>query len=622
MQPVRNLFSRFPRLVRDVARQLGKQIELTISGGEVELDKAILDTISDPLTHLVRNACDHGLESADVRRSQGKPEVGRIALTARHEGDQISIVVGDDGRGIDRETVRQAALRRGLRLPRELAQMDDRDLLSLILLPGFTTAAQVTDLSGRGVGMDVVQTNLAQLGGSVQVESEVGRGTTVTLRLPLTLAIIPSILVSAAGQSFAIPQKDVEELIDCDRQRTRARVESSPNQEFVRLRGRLLPLLHLPQLLDGTSPWTVNRPVRSDDHADPVLMVILKAGVRRFALAIDGILSTEEIVIKPMHSRLRALKLYSGATILGDGTVALILNAEGMAEMGKLRFGSDADVQPTREQQAEVSGQQLLMLKQLNGESVAVPVSAVLRIVMVHRERLDLIGGDPYLSVEGTPTSLRALGSRWSAPWFTDRAFAVLPRVCDKPVGCVVSEVLGIESVRENDIRPLPDVPLAIGAAVLRGRLTPILDLRQACHDSSSADIERLPTGSSTAARILLVDDTPFFRDLVSGHLRESGFEVLTAVHGDEAVKMLEESSFDLVVSDLEMPVLDGFGLADAVRSVDAWRHLPLLALTTMTGSDVRERALKHGFDALEVKLDEETFLTTVRRLLKERRDG
>jgi two-component system chemotaxis sensor kinase CheA len=182
--------------------------------------------------------------------------------------------------------------------------------------------------------------------------------------------------------------------------------------------------------------------------------------------------------------------------------------------------------------------------------------------------------------------------------------------------------VLGIESVRRDDIRPLANVPSALGAAILRGRITPILDLHQACHDSSSADIEHLPSGSSQAVRILLVDDTQFFRDLVMGHLRESGFEVETAIHGAEALEMLRESTFDLVVSDLEMPVLDGFGLADAVRHVDAWRHLPLLALTTMSGSDVRERALRHGFDALEVKLDAMSFLTTVRRLLKERHHG
>ena len=302
MQPVGNLFNKFPRLVRDLARQLGKQIELQMSGAEVELDKAILDAISDPLIHLVRNACDHGIETPELREAQGKPVTGRIRLVACHAGDQICLRVEDDGRGVDREAVTRQLLKQGLRTPEQLARLNDRDLIALILLPGFSTAAQVTDVSGRGVGTDVVRTNLAQLGGTVEIESQVGRGTTFTLRLPLTLAIIPALLISSSGHVYAIPQKDVEELVSVDAEQTRARIEWTKDQELVRLRGRLLPLVRLSQVLNiAGKPAPLTSAADAEPHAagqasnsEPLLVAIVRAGSRRFALAIHRVLASED----------------------------------------------------------------------------------------------------------------------------------------------------------------------------------------------------------------------------------------------------------------------------------------------------------------------------------------
>ncbi len=332
MQPIGNLFNKFPRLVRDLARQLGKQIELHVSGAEVELDKTILDAISDPLTHLVRNACDHGVERPEQREGQGKSPTARIELTARHAGDQICITVADDGRGIDREAVRRQAVKQGIRTPDELSRLNDWELLALILMPGFSTAAHVTDVSGRGVGMDVVKTNLARLGGSVEIDSMAGQGTTFTLRLPLTLAIIPGLLVAAAGQRYVIPQKDLEELVCVDAEQTRVRIEWTKNQELVRLRGRLLPLLRLSRILQAGARGRRSIRLPPPLPRSPQIFAVIKAGSRRYGLVIDSVLSNEEIVVKPLHGRLRGLAIYSGATILGDGSVALILNAEGIAD--------------------------------------------------------------------------------------------------------------------------------------------------------------------------------------------------------------------------------------------------------------------------------------------------
>ena len=322
MQPVGNLFGKFPRLIRDLARQLGKEIEFEVSGTEVELDKTILDALSDPLTHLVRNCCDHGIEGPDERQAQGKPRVGHIWLGARHLGDQIAIVIRDDGRGIDREAVTRQALQQRLRTAEELARLDDKELLALILLPGFSTATQVTDVSGRGVGMDVVKTNLDQLGGRLEIESTPGKGSTFALELPLTLAIIPCLLVTSGDRTYALPQKDLEELVCVHSGRTGLGIERTAEQEVIRLRGRLLPLVRLASVLLG-QPAAVGqiaelpgkfteRPITNEekpkgtvpfsfDHAShgarnrdspqvndsPVLIAVVKAGTRRFGLAVQ-----------------------------------------------------------------------------------------------------------------------------------------------------------------------------------------------------------------------------------------------------------------------------------------------------------------------------------------------
>ena len=255
MQPVGNLFAKFPRMVRDLARQLGKTIELEMTGTEVELDKSVLELLSDPLTHLIRNCCDHGLELPADRARAGKPLAGRVTLAARHLGGQICIEVGDDGQGIDLERMKRKAFQAGLRTSAELARLSDKEALGLITLPGFSTATAVTDLSGRGVGMDVVKTNLDRLGGTLEIDSMLGQGSTFSLRVPLTLAIIPCLMVRAGDQRYAIPQKDLEELVCLHPEQAQMRIEYTLDQEVVRLRDQLLPLVRLAEVLGRPTPF-------------------------------------------------------------------------------------------------------------------------------------------------------------------------------------------------------------------------------------------------------------------------------------------------------------------------------------------------------------------------------
>ncbi|MGE3779767.1 MAG: chemotaxis protein CheW, partial [Pirellulaceae bacterium] len=627
MQPVSKLFGKFPRLVRDLARQFGKQIELQVAGSEVELDKTILDAISDPLMHLVRNACDHGMEMPDERRATGKPAEGTIQLTARHLGDQISIEVQDDGRGIDREAIRQQALRQRIRTEEELARLDDRELLALILLPGFSTAKQLTDISGRGVGMDVVKTNISHVGGSLEITSVAGQGTTIALRLPLTLAIIPGLLVTACGQRYAIPQKEVEELVYIRPGQSHVRIERAADQTFLRLRGRLLPLVRLATVLRNpaslASATQTSLPVEASDETTALITcAVVRAGSRRFGLVVDSVLTSEEIVVKPMHSSLRRLAIYSGVTILGDGQVALILGCDGIARHAALRFGEDAEVRATETTSANARAQRVLLLRDGPEEQFAVPLALLRRVVMVSRERIERIGPQEFVTLDGESTRLLRLRSLLpvSSAAETQVAYAVIPRGVDRPVAMLVREILDTVDAAVELQPTAVTTPGVLGTSVIRGRMTLFLDLATLAGRACKVNSPSIPTTApAPGARILVVDDTQLFRELVKSYLEAAGYEAVTATDGQQGLELLSRQTFDLVVSDLEMPVTNGWDFARLVRGQPAHRNLPLVALTTLSSDEDRQKALAAGFDGFQVKLDRVSLLENIARLLSSR---
>jgi two-component system chemotaxis sensor kinase CheA len=568
------------------------------------------------LTHLVRNACDHGIEAPEERVKQGKPPVGCVKLGARHYGDQIRITISDDGRGIDREAVGRQAVEQGLRSNAEISQMSDPELFALILVPGFSTAPQVSEVSGRGVGMDVVKTNLAQLGGSVEIESAGRQGTTFTLRLPLTLAIMPSLLVMGGGQRYAIPQKDLEELVCVDADQTRVRIERAPDQEVVRLRGRLLPLVRLTDLLESIGCGRSAAAPCGRGEGGPLVFGVVKSGTQRYALAVDRVLASEEIVVKPMHSRLRGLGLFSGATILGDGRVSLILHTQGLAAAARVRFGEDAEMQADAERGAGADTEPVLMVRDAGREQIGVPVSQLRRLVMLRRGECERLSAGWFVTVDGVPTRLVSIFGQELQRGSGDFVFALLPRDDKGPAGFVVDEVLGTEMVDLKRLHPLPERPQCSGVALVGGKITPIVDLGRIRVDRGPSDAGKR---SDLSPRILLVDDTQFFRDVAGGYLASAGYEVITAENGAAALELLGRQRFDLVVSDLEMPVMDGWTLAAAVRREAATRDLPLLALTTLSADHAEATARTSGFDALEVKLDRNSLLASVERLLEQR---
>lgn len=641
MQPVVNLFNKFPRLIRDLARQLGKEVDVVLEGTEVELDRTILEQLSDPLTHLVRNCVDHGLETPAERQSRGKPSMGTVRLAASHDDGQVIIQIQDDGRGIDPEKIRAKARERGIRTPAELERMTPREVLSLILLPGFSTAETVSDISGRGVGMDVVQTNLERMEGSLSIDSVVGAGTTMTLRLPLTLAIIPSLIVRVNGERYAIPQRDLEEVVGLFASGPQ-RIERAHDREVFRLRNRLLPVARLAEIFADPVPWTTHRRLewlekRSTNQMEGgvAYLAVVRDGRRRLGLVLDAIEGMEEIVVKPMQSTMRAIPIFRGATILGDGAVGLILDIEGIADHAGIESDPEkALARPTTSTLLSET-QDLLVFSYGPMERFAVPISQVRRVAMVSADQFDVVAGREYVTLDGVTTRVCRLERLLpvSAPDETSGSyFLILPHDPALPHGVLARAIVDTRSLEVTLERGGPQLPGLLGSTILDHHLTLIVDMNwiaaQVAAESRAASVidgpravpvapaaPAAPVGPK-AARILVVDDTQFFREVIASYLSSAGYVVETSEHGQAGLDRLARDDFDLVVSDIEMPVMDGWRLASECRA--RGYRMPMLALTSLAGDEFRHRALAAGFNDFQTKLDKDALLETVARLLRE----
>ena len=375
MQPIGNVWSQFPRTVRDVAVGCGKEVAIEMEGKETELDKTIIEAIKDPLTHLVRNSVDHGIELPDIRVKCGKPRSGRLVLRAFHEGGQVNIEIRDDGAGLNRDRIRQKAVERGIIGAEQAARLSDREVFNLIFLPGFSTAEKVTNVSGRGVGMDVVKTNVEKIGGTVDVQSVAGAGTTVRVKIPLTLAIIPALIVSCAGDRYAIPQVSLLELVRLEPEQVQSGIELVHGAPVHRLRGRLLPLVSLRRELK------LGNPEKEKTDQDAVNIVVLQADGRQFGLMVDQINDTQEIVVKPLGKQLK-IKTFAGASIMGDGRVALILDVMGLAQranaLDETRIHGSVEV--LAEAAAAASEKTFLLFAGPDQGHMAVPLDTLARL--------------------------------------------------------------------------------------------------------------------------------------------------------------------------------------------------------------------------------------------------
>ncbi len=469
MQPVSNVFSKMPRLVRDLSHALGRRVNLQMDGQETELDKSLLEAIKDPLTHAVRNALDHGIEPPDVREAAGKNPEGTLILRAAQEGSHVVIEVSDDGAGISPEKIRSKAMERGLVTPERAAQLGERDLLQLIFLPGFSTAAQVTNVSGRGVGMDVVRTNVEKIGGKVEIDSRVGKGTTLRMRIPLTLAIIPALIVRSIGQSFAVPQGALSELVHIPPERAATAVEWMEGAPLYRLRGHLLPLVFLDRLLMpgrecGLSPERDN------------FIAVLDAEGRRFGLVVDSLADPEEIVVKPLSAVLKDIGLFSGATVLGNADLALILDPGLIAQQTGVTLSSEEESAEVMEDETEAARQRYLLVE-VAGRQAAVPLADVLRIEQLPFSRIEHIGYRPVLNFEGQLLPVEDSGGILAAAQ-GDPEMQIVVVVCrdgNRQVGIAVSHVLDVTS--GGNLCEAGSGARTDGVTLLKDRVTGIVNL-------------------------------------------------------------------------------------------------------------------------------------------------
>ncbi|HSL56807.1 MAG TPA: chemotaxis protein CheA [Acidimicrobiales bacterium] len=404
MQPIGTVWNRFPRIVRDLAHSMGKQVRVELEGAGTELDKTVVEAIKDPLTHLVRNAVDHGIETPEVRLAAGKPAEGTLSLRAFHGGGQVNIEITDDGGGIDVERVKATAVAKGVITPERAAAMEDREALDLIFAAGFSTAAEVTNVSGRGVGMDVVRTNIERIGGALDLQSEQGQGTTVRIKIPLTLAIIPALVVGSADERFAIPQVSLLELVRLDRDRDGGGVEWISGAPVLRLRERLVPVVDLAKELSVGEDVLAERGV--------VSLVVLQAGDKRFAMVVDEIFDTQEIVVKPIGVALNDVGLFAGATIMGDGRVALILDVPGLAQRAGVTTEALAGATAEDLLVDNILGAEtatLLVVDLGDGHRAALELSTITRLEQLPAESIEVSSRGAVAQYRGALLPLRSL---------------------------------------------------------------------------------------------------------------------------------------------------------------------------------------------------------------------
>jgi len=647
MQPVGNIFNKFPRVVRDLARELGKDIELKLEGKEVELDKTIIEGLSDPLTHLVRNSADHGIEPPEERIAKGKNPRGTIILKAFHAAGQVNIEIIDDGRGMDAEKIARKAVEKGLVSEEQVSSMSEKDKLNLIFLPGLSTAEKVSDVSGRGVGMDVVKSNLDKLGGQVEIETQKDKGTSIRIKLPLTLAIIPSLLISMGQERFAIPQVNVDELIQVPAHQVSERIERVGDAEVLILRGELIPLMSLANVLgSGRSSDELNSAQDHNSLSDSELVegsqslvkktngdvniVVVQAGSFKYGLVVDELHDSVEIVVKPLGRHLKNCEGYAGATIMGDGRVALILDVVGLARLGELSSVAGTDkakkLALEAERRAAEEIHSLFLFNNGPGEHCAVPLALVARVEMIKAEDIEIVGGKKVIQYRGGSLPVFALEEVADVNHLEleGELVVIVFVVGGHEVGLLASPPVDAVEVKLN-IDPFTLKQTGIsGSAIINGHTTLIVDIFELVETLNPGWFEERETVTvlqEGANKVLLVEDSDFFRSQVKKFIKDEGYEVVTAEDGSVAWEYLNEhpNEIQVVVTDLEMPNMDGFELTKLIKNDDRFAHLPVIALTSLAGEDDMAKGKQVGIDDYQIKLDKERLLQSIFNFLNKK---
>jgi two-component system chemotaxis sensor kinase CheA len=603
MQPIGNAWAKLPRIVRDLGQELGKDIELEMHGAETELDRQVLDIIRDPLTHMVRNSADHGLETPEERIKAGKPAKGTIRLSAYQASGQIVIEIADDGRGLNISKIRKRAIEAGL--IEEGDHTSEAQLHKMIFAPGFSTAEQVTSVSGRGVGMDVVKTNIDQIGGTIDLKSKPGRGSTFSIKIPLTLAIVPALIVQSSGERYAIPQVAVVELVH--RGSNANLVEEINGALVLRLRDKLLPLLSLSQLLKLPKP---------NDANGEAFVVVMQVGASLFGIVVDDVMHTEEIVVKPVAASLRDIKVLGGNTILGDGAVIMILDPNGIADsIGATREDRTIDDFVTKEKAPgddTPKSVSMLIFRSGSGSLKAVPLSLVTRLEEIDVAKIERSSGRPMVQYRGGLMPLVAADE--SAKLAQDGTQPLLVFTDGgRSVGLIVDEIVDIVEDR-LEIKVTSETPGVLGSAIIREQATEVIDVAHFLPLGFADWFHGKQGNTRERKKLLFVDDSAFFRNMLAPVLQAAGYDVTALASGKEALALVERGArFDVAVTDIEMPEMDGYALAEALRGNARTAHLPVIALSSSLSGAAVSKSEHAGMHAYIAKFDRRGLLQALK---------
>lgn len=616
MQPIGNAWSKLPRIIRDLQMELGKKIDLQMLGAETELDRQVLELIKDPLTHMIRNSADHGIEKIEDRISAGKKETGTIRLNAFHEGGQIIIEISDDGAGLSVEKLKAKALKNELATEEELAEMSDQQVQRFIFHAGFSTAAQVTSVSGRGVGMDVVRTNIEKIGGTIELKSTEGKGTTFFIKIPLTLAIVSALIVKSGDERFAIPQISVLELVRASNDSTHT-IEYINSTPVLRLRDRLLPLLHLNKILGFETEEDLVQADKGENRED--FIIITQVGEFTFGIVVDRVYDTEEIVVKPVAPILRDLTVFSGNTILGDGTVIMILDPNGIASEANEAMSDISDKNGDEEEDdlaLSFDDKEAILLFRAGGDTKrAVPLSLVSRLEEVDVSRIEVSEGSKMVQYRGKLMPLVMINDQYEIRSEGRQPMLVFTED-KKSMGVIVDEISDIKEDKIN-VELNSKAIGQLGTAIIDGVATEVIDIAyyfeqtfndwQLGEESTEVDVKL------KRKNILIVDDSTFFLNLLKPLLATAGYNVRIASTAKEALELREKGyEFDLIVSDIDMPEMDGFEFAETVRQGGNWSETPMVALSAQSSEKRFERGRAAGFDNYVEKLDRDTLLKAI----------
>lgn len=664
MQPIGNAWSKLPRIIRDLSQELNKKINLDMRGQETELDRQVLELIKDPLTHMVRNSADHGIEMPADRVAAGKPEMGTVLLQAFHEGGYIIIEIKDDGKGIPVDVLKRKIVEKNIATQAEVDAMTDTQIQKHIFHAGFSTAEKVTAVSGRGVGMDVVRTNIEKIGGTVDLKSVEGEGSSFTIKIPLTLAIVSALIVEVAQERYAIPQLSVKELVRATGTGEH-RIEYLKGTPVLRLRDRLLPLVSMKTMLkmqdkDTREKITLNDDLEMDvpvptrlvdtlktqistpdltadiDITSQHYIVVTQIGTYTFGIIVDRVFDTEEIVVKPISPMLRHIPIYAGNTVLGDGSVIMILDPNGIANESGDLSATDTAIQAEQENNGQSMASDttsLLVFRAGAGAPKAVPLSLIARLEDIETKDIEYSNNQYVIQYRGQLMPLVPFSNEikvQAGAYNDDSAKDTSMRQGHMPVlvfadhlrsmGLIVDEIIDIVEEKVT-VETSTANEGTFGTAIIDGKATDVINvghyLNKGHKDWFAISETDDPFEGDVSKRVLMVDDSPFFRNMLVPLLTIGGYDV-TAVEGPaEAFDMLDKKTFDIIISDIEMPDINGFEFAQQLRASNSkWSNLPMIALSSHATPDDMERGKAVGFDNYVPKFDKDEIITALNETL------